>query len=566
MDLANRSPRRSTFFCTAGALLVAILLMASLGPAAPSPRPATYEPLATAFPRLTLDPTSWRTTVGNVTPFEATWVDPSPGCAISPYWFRWSIAGTTAQGWLSPTVGAMVNFTAASVTSGQTVVFVRSAADLSCTGTSTVIDDTAEANVTVIAPISIENLSVGPNPVDPGSTVYLTGNVSGGQAPYSLQMTWGDGTRTTADLSSAGSFAVPHIYPAGNYWPGIVVEDSLGLLAQASVGEAVVSTASLAIGIAANRSETDIGVPVRLNTTVINAPAGSVTQWACLSAIRTVASSDSTEFSCTFSHPGPAEVTAQVQIPNTYDTASASLSMSVEPLPTLISLTSSPTTEIGRSCLVAFDVSGGTPPFRLTWTASGAADGGVVPVATDGTVVVSILPTVPGSFGMVALLADSQGVVVSISTPRILVNPPLSGSASSERTRTVAGEMLAVVDSITTGVPPFQWAVSPGSVPVNATATTGTLYSAGTWDWSGVFRTEGTTDVTVVVVDAAGGFTIATFGLGMMTPLAGNLSLGVGNLPGPGVFSLGLSLTGGLPPFGIEVNASDGESWNRNLS
>jgi hypothetical protein len=177
--------------------------------------------------------------------------------------------------------------------------------------------------------------------------------------------------------------------------------------------------------------------------------------------------------------------------------------------------------------------------------------------------VLPIDPARPGSLEVVARVVDADGTTTSNTTARLSVDPPLNDSVSSVRSPDSSGENLSLAGTVLAGVPPFLWVVAPGATPVNETTPAGILDAPGWFDWSGTYSTEGWTNVSVLVVDAAGSVSTATVDLEAVPPWEGNLSVAPGTVPTPGTFELALSFTGGIPPFSVLVNASDGERWNR---
>ena len=569
MDRGSDPTRNGhTTLLAVGTLLLTVLMGAPPGTGNASPALAISERPSATGPSLAVDPETWWMPAGNVTLFTATWVDPTPDCTLAPYWFRWSVAGGSAEGTVDPTVGSVVNFSATSVSTGRTTLLVRSAAVLACGPMSSPVFAAAEANVTVVTPIAVENLSVGPDPVGAGGTAFLRGTLTGGSPPYALRVAWGDGTNASVSVPAAGPFSIPHAFPAGEYVPWLDATDSGGLLARARVGEALAASDSLAVGIDAGSYVADVGFPVPFNATVLHPPAQYSTGWTCGSlAPRSGASvSSSTDFSCAFSLPGTGQVFFEVLPPAPLSPVNATLDESVVPAPTLTVRTPNLTAEVGQPSLVTFSVTGGVPPFLLDWAETGSGIAGSVRVATDGRLLLPIVPAEAGSLELAARLTDSDGFTTSNTTTRLLVDPSLSDSIVSDRTPTSSGEAIALTGSVTAGTPPFVWVVIPADAPSNETADLGDLGSVGWFGWSATYRTEGWTSLDVTVVDDAGGLSTTTIDLEAVLPLTGNLSLDPGNPPEPGTFTLGVSLAGGLPPFVVTVNAADGESWNHTVS
>jgi hypothetical protein len=551
----------------AGAFVLLGLLNVPLGTPAPESRPTISEGSSAPSPRLAVDPDAWQMPAGNVATLTATWVVPAPNCTLSPYWFRWSVVGDSASGTVTPGAGAVVNFSATAVSTGRTTLVVRSAALMTCGPQSSAVFATAEANVTVVAPIVIQELSVGPNPVTPGGTAFLRGNLTGGESPYLLRVAWGDGTTSSVVLGVAGSFSIPHVFPEGDFSPSLEVTDSQGLLAHGSVGEPLTASDSLAVGIEASTYVTDVGTSVRFHVTVLDALTGYVMGWWCRSVTpaRIASTTNSTNFSCSFSLPGPGEVFFEVLPPAPLSPAAVTLEESVVPVPTLGVQASSLAGEVGQPSLVAFHILGGVPPFVVDWAETGSALSGQLAVATDGTTLLPIVPTDAGSLELVARLVDADAFVTPNVAARLIVEPALNQSVVSGRASTISGEGIALTSALTAGAPPFEWVVVPVSPPSNETAPAGSLGSVGGFAWSGAYRTEGWTSVTVTVVDVAGGLSHVTITIETIPPMVGNLSVIEGNSSPPGSLALELSIAGGFPPFDITISASDGENWTHTV-
>ena len=344
--------------------------------------------------------------------------------------------------------------------------------------------------------------------------------------------------------------------------------DAAGLLAHATVGEVLASSDSLAVGITAENRETDVNNPVRFTATVLHEPAGSDTGWSCSTEPTSdpAPASSATDFSCAFSPSGTGEVFFEGLPPAPLPPASATLTESVVPLPALVAVSPNLTGEVGQPGAVTFDVSGGVPPLHLDWFEVGTSVSGSLTLNTDGRVLLPLTPVQAGSLELVARLVDADGAMTSNVTTAFVVDPALNDTLLTGRTIAAGGVELALTGSVSAGVPPFQWVVTPRSSPVNETAPAGSLRSVGSFEWLGTYRGEGWTTLTLTIVDAAGGFTTSLIDLETVAPLAGNLSADPGGPPAPGTFELGLSLTGGLPPFAVDIDANTGASWNRSAA
>ena len=67
------------------------------------------------------------------------------------------------------------------------------------------------------------------DPVQPGSSFTLTGDIENGTAPFALEIDWGDGTQTLVSRLGAGAFSEVHIYTrAGRYVIKLSTSDVTG--------------------------------------------------------------------------------------------------------------------------------------------------------------------------------------------------------------------------------------------------------------------------------------------------------------------------------------------------
>ncbi|MGA9839303.1 MAG: hypothetical protein WBS16_02550 [Thermoplasmata archaeon] len=568
MDLGTGATRtRHAALATAGTVLLAVLLNTS-SVAGPGGASGTAPAAAAGdTPNLSVDPDRWWMPAGNDTPFTATWVGPAPNCTLAPLWYRWTVSGDPVGGTLAPAAGPVVNFSATSDATGPTVLVVRSEAVLACGPRDSAVFASAEANVTVVAPIGIENLSVGPGPVAPGGTAFVRGDLTGGEPPLVVRVAWGDGTNTSVVAPADGPFSIPHAFPEGRYAPSLTVRDSDGLFAEGLVGEVLTASPSLSVGIEARASATDVGLPVEFNATILHAPLLYETGWSCGNLSSTGASpgGDATDFSCTFPDPGPSAVVFDVLPPLLGSPVNATLEESVVPAPNLTVSPANRTGEVGQPSLLTFNITGGVPPFVLNWTESGSTLGGQFTVVDDGRAVLAIVPSEPGSLEVTAHLVDGDGLETTNATTGLEVDPALNVSVAVGRAPTPADTVLAVSGTVTAGGPPFLWVVVSATAPSNESVPAGTLDAVGSFAWSAAYGVEGGTALSVTIVDAEGDVSTATFDLEMISPFEGTAAASTGGPLGPGRFALDLSLVGGLPPFDVTVNASDGQGWNLTL-
>jgi hypothetical protein len=558
--------RACPLVATAGSALVAVLVLSSWSAFAPTTsRLPPIAPEDLTSPRLVVDPSQWWMADGNTTVLTAAWTDVGPECMLTPEWFRWTLANGSVGLELSPVGGASTNLSAGPTPGGVATVVARSLAYLDCGTSASQVSGFAESNITLVPPLSIRDFAPLADPVAPGSPVALTAEVSGGEPPYTYRLSWGDGSSTPGALRTAGFLEGNHTFASGRFAPQLFVWDSAGLFAQSGIGSPLVVDSGFSAGILSNRSEADVGVPVELNATAIGVPSGATFDWACPqggSALR-LASRSSDEFSCTFVRPGGANATFFVFPGGALAPASATYPIRVQPDPSLCATSTNVTVELGQPAWVMFNVTNGVPPFELSWVETGSTFVGSVEVPEDGLVEIPLRPTIAGEFGLVARAVDSDGIASQNSSMRVAVEPSLAVSTIGGHFDNASGVGISISASVTAGVPPYAWFLAPSLDPLNESLGNGTLEAVGSFRWSGVFDSTGGMILDIAVVDGAGTIWCESEVFDTLSPFSVRTSVTAGPLSAPGAFVVQVRVSGGLPPYSLNVTASDDQSWIR---
>jgi len=558
--------RACPLVATTGTALVAVLVLSSCAGLTTSPsKVPSIVPQEETTLRLVVNPDRWWMVDGNATALTATWSGAAPECSVTPEWFHWALSNGSVGVTLSPIANDSTNLSAGASPGGVATPTVRSLAFLECGEVASQVFGFAEANVTIVPSIEVGNFAPLANPVEPGTPTSLSAAIGGGDPPYSYRLSWGDGTFTSGSLSGAGSFVANHTYSTGSFEPQLLVWDSAGLSAHSGVAAPLVVDSGLSAGIIANRSITDVGVPVQLNATAVGAPTGASYDWACPEpgGVPHPASTSSVRFSCTFVRPGAANATFFVFPGGGLAPASATLSVHVVPGPSLSAVGPNDTVELGLPTWVAFNVTNGVPPFVLEWAATGFTPGGSLAVPEDGTVEVPLLPTRTGDFGLFVHATDSEGIASQISTVRLVVEPRMDVSTGNDRAENGSSVDIDISTTVTGGVPPYRWFVAPGQTPSNESPENGTLGTVGSFEWTGTFDSVGETTISEAVVDGSGTSWWAASEFDILAPLSVHASATAGPSSPPGSFVVQLRVSGGLPPYSLHVGASDGQLWNR---
>ena|GEM_PF-888718 len=558
-------------------VLLAGLLLATAGhsgaAAAPELRANTISPLSPngSGAALTVDPPSYGLRTGSNLTLQAVWSVGSPLCRVTPLWFRWSVGPGNATGLLNATAGPSATFTADSFDSGTVTVAVRSGAVLACDASVTVLEQTSESNVSIVVPLSLSGIELGPNPLFPGALAILEGNVTGGEPPYTLDVIWDDGVHSSVTLPAPGSFSVGHRFSAGEFVPSVVASDTDGSLVNASVTEVLSVGNGLEVAIAPASYVAEVGVPAEFTGIAEGEPTGAVTLFDCSNAtIGSVYGSatvpNGTAFSCTFTAPGTDEVLFGAYPPQPGGpTASTVLYEHVVPPPQLSTEPVDPVGEVGGTALLEVQLVGGALPVSLTWNFSGNGSGGTENVDSDGGGVLTLPLAVAGEYGIGIRATDALGGIGTNNSAGVRVDPPLAANASGARSFTSYGAIAEVTGDVLSGCPPFSWWVVPELTPSNGSVGNGTLSNVGDFAWSGSYGREGNLSIVTGAADGCG----ATWQATLTVPLVPSLSAEVTATQGPAspneTLAVNLSVQGGIPPFLLDLNASDNESWNRTV-
>jgi len=537
-----------------------------------SARPSTWVSPATASPTLELDPTTWWMVAGNTTRLAATWADVPAGCIDAPVWYGWSVVSGWEEGVVSPFDGSTANFTAAAVASGTAEIEVRAASVVTCGGTELAINRSTTANVTVVVPPTISGLTAVRDPISAEGITHLTGTLFGGDPPYRLWVDWGDGNRSRVNLTTAGPFAIPHRFGAGNFTPDLIVEDSAGLFTNASVEEPVYASSGFGVGIETSEPVAEVGRPVEFTGAMVDPPASFSYLESCSDSLLGPAAPTPADdpanltFSCTFAAAGVAQVDLKViPIGDDLPVSEAEMALPVEgPLGEEVGMNTT-AAEVGRPAVASVDLAGGVPPFTIQWQVSGNASETRAEVNEDGSVFLPVWPSQAGTFGLSVSATDSTGATVENGSVRFSVDPALRASVSVAGAPDPNGASVSASGAVSQGTAPFVWFVAAGLRPANGTPDNGTLPAVGEFSWSGVLPFEGNSSVTVGVVDSDGAVWWTSVAVDLIPALAASVSLE--SVPGNQSAELWLNLTveNGLAPYSVWSNFSDAVSENETL-
>ena len=545
----------------------AVLLAAVLGPAGSETRGDRGREAPAAAPgpganlSVAVDPASWWMESGANATFAATWVGTPAGCSLDPIWFRWAVAPDGSDGTLEVTNGSETTFRATDEGSGTTTIVVHGAASLRCHSNVTAAFGGASTVVTVSAPVALRELAVAPDPVAPNGSTDLAGSVVGGDPPYLLRVAWGDGNVSYANVSGPGPFSVPHTYGvAGTFAPVLLATDRAGRLAEASPEEPVYVSAGFAAAIVPSSPIAEVGVPVTFGVATIAPPRNFSSLFLCEDAVPAGSDGPGLVYGCAFEAVGVAPVTFEaVASSSPFAITTATLDEGVVPPPSLAFPTEPPPGEVGLTVYAPVDLTGGVPPFTLSWSLVGTGAGGVQTASSDGLDYLPLNGTEAGTLVLSVLVVDSLGVASTAAAEQVAFCPSLQMAATAAATVVNGTVALNVSGSAFEGAPPFDWTVVPRTPAANGSVEAGTLPAPGAFAWNATYLAEGALAIVVAVVDAEGASAVRNLSVALAPALAVSAEV---DPTGPGLVTLTMTVSGGLGPFAYAWNDSAGDAWN----
>jgi hypothetical protein len=511
---------------------------------------------------LTVSPPVGWVAVGNSTSLNATWIPIEPGCTIASGWFQWFLPAGSTGGILADPNGSAVNFTGTSSTLTPTEVGVRSAATLHCGGGPVGIFRTAYANVTSIAPLELQNLTLSPGPLVPPGHATLGGRLVGGVPPYRVQVLWGDGNLSNFTVPRPGSFEVARALEEGLFRPEIDVLDRSGREVSAFVSEPVEVTPGTGFAVEASAGVAEVGTSVRFATLVDRPTPLSVFQFSACGTLEVFGAPSEVNLTCTPAVPGTLSVVLSELVGGSGETSSLELREPVAPALAVSLVPLESTGEVGQVCNFEVRISGGVPPFHLAESVDGDPFLAPVPVAADGPLILGITPTEVGFSTFSIRVADADGFVALPAPGAVFVESPLDVNLQVESHPLSPGAPTQFLATLAGGEGPVDWAILSDPNPNASSAATGTAPTNSSFDWSATFDSEGLGWVDLVAVDAGGSAQSSEVMVPLIAPPVGSISVAGFDSPAGPVFNLTLEIAGGAPPYSVWINTSEDGNWN----
>jgi hypothetical protein len=551
------------------ALVVVLLTLPALANGGRNSAPARMHPDSGPFAgevspsvALTIGGTEYSPEGSTDSNLEGLWNSVPAGCTLSPEWFSWFLpSATSARGTFATPELAATTFVPATLAAGPAEVGVRSVADVGCGGVNRTIAATAFANLTANPPPELVNLSVSPGATLAPATVNLSGVVEGGRPPYLLGVAWNDGNFTNESLAAPGPFRLSHEYGPGNFSPRVAVRDAERLDVRAGVPVPVEVSNSTALTVLAARSLAEVGQPLGFQGVVERPPTHLGISMGCGASVRVPVGANITNLTCVPTAPGTLDVTLEVLAPYPGGDEEVTRSQPVAAPVSLTLRTVDPGLDVGTPTFIEVSLTGGIPPFQVTGSAGDTPLLNLSNVPSDGTFLVPWRPLAPGGMYLDGTVVDSVGATGVAPWARVLVSPTPQLSVRANETVTSPSTGVQVVGILEGGEGPIRWSLTSSIGPANGTAPFG-RNASGTFAWTASFSREGTTTLTVEVLDGALSYLNATIQIGLPpAPVLTALRFIAATPPGV-LAELSVNWSGGVPPYGLWVNSTAGGVWN----
>jgi hypothetical protein len=563
---SKRQAARLGIGAALGAIALATLLFGGLSPSllVRPGGPPSAPPAATfqGFAAVEIVPAAATVADGANASF-ALWVgSAAPGCAVETPVVVWELATTEVPlGALLAPSGTSVEFTAFPGASGTIELSASVEGTIYCSTNNASFGTEAYAQVSTVPSLALSGWTAGVAPVAPGSPVTCRGNLTGGEAPYAVNIEFGDGNATSLNVARAGPFSVSHLYGLGSYLPSVTVTDPLGERVEESADSPVLVAQSLAAQEVPTAAGAEEGVPFPLAALV----EGGFPPYSYL--WNDSAGDAGTGASWTVPPSSESKLVVGLEVSDRLgDSIQVERAFSVANPVTVRALPETAGGDVGRPVPLTISVTGGVGPFTVSGSSLPSGSSFSFTVPTFGNWSEALVPTLAAPLWASLSVTDALGVSDSLTVPLATVHSSPFLLANLTPSLSEVGGSIAVVGLSGGGTPPLNWSIATTAQVSSPTPRFGTVSTAGLFSWQGTLTAAGSGLFLVTLVDGSGATVSANLSLRVLDPLSSSLLVATGAPAAGEPLPLSLALQGGAPPYRYSLSLSDGEAFEGNLS
>ncbi|MCI4320157.1 MAG: hypothetical protein L3K23_08530 [Thermoplasmata archaeon] len=546
-----------------GGLLVALL---PPGPATAATLPPMTErtasvPALAPEPTLSVSPGTWTMAAASRAVFSVAVGNLPAGCTVEELAVSWSLPGISAEdGFLNASSGPTVELITYAGPGGPATIAATANGVVGCGGQSYGIAPNGLGELTILPSLSAGTPTCWPDPATVGALVTLEETVSGGLAPFSVTLDFGDGTSGSTTLAEPGPLVVTHRFPAGRYTPSWAVTDALGDERSVAPMSPLVVSDALAVAIDPPVRAVDVGVGTTFHVSISGGEAPYFVSWTSSIGLTGIGPN----WTVTPQLPGNVDIRVVVtDLGGTSVGSDATLAVA-GPL-RLVLGTGSPVGDVGRAVPFVVNLTGAVPPFSVGWAPVGGGENRSAELPADGWYLEAVTTGLAGTLWVTVTAEDALGVRLAATAPVAAIYPPPSITLTSGALLSEPGERFGVGGELIGGSPPVSWSLT-ASLPVNSTGpSTGVLNGSGAFGWEATALAGGNLTFLATARDAAGVWASANLTVRVLPPLLLSLLPPSGLVVGtPAVLSA--EFGGGDPPYAYALTSTDGERLVGNLS
>jgi hypothetical protein len=483
-----------------------------------------------------------------------------PTCAVETPVVVWELAPTFPPiGVLASPSGPSDSFDAFPGVTGTVGITATVEGWVLCGAQNVSFGTEAQASVTTVEPLEVENFTAGGATSAPGALVTCSGLVTGGEPPYRIDVQFGDGNSSSELLAAPGEFSLGHRYAVGSYRPSVSVEDALYDRTSAQVESAVLVADALAAEVEPVGPGPEAGAPFPVEAIA----EGGYPPYSFLWSDSAGDAGTGANWTIASAEPGPlaVELLATDRLGEAVEVA-----RQFAVAPPVTARVAGENGDVGRPLLLRLNLTGGVPPFSVTGTPVPSGSSFAFTAYADGNWSEAVVPSVAASLWLSLEVTDALGRSWSETLPLAEVHAAPYLLANLTPSPDEAGGLLDVVGLAGGGTPPFNWSIASTADLAGAEPRYGRLPTGGVFAWNGTVTAPGSGELVVSLIDSSGAEVSENLSVRALPALAGALLVESAGPAAGAPLPLSYEISGGQPPYRYAFALSDGASFAGNLS